>query len=37
MAPEVYNEEASANDYTGRPKREMSLYQGSMSSSESNR
>ena len=37
MTPEVYNEESSANDYTGRPAGEMSLYQGSMNSSESNR
>ena len=36
MAPEVYNEEASSNDYTGRPSGEMSLYTSSMSSSESN-
>ena len=37
MTPETYNEEKSANSYTGRPSGEMSLYQGSMSSSESNR
>ena len=37
MKPEVYNEEETANDYTGRPANEMSLYQGSMNSSESNR
>ena len=36
MAPEVYNEEASSNDYTGRPANEMSLYTSSMNSSESN-
>ena len=36
MAPKIYNEEASANEYTGRPSEEMSLYTGSMSSSESN-
>src|SRR5699024_3687437 len=37
MTPETYNEEASANDYTGRPSGEMSLYTSSMSSSESNK
>ena len=37
MTPETYNEESSANDYTGRPAGEMSLYTSSMSSSESNR
>ena len=37
MAPEVYNEEASSNDYTGRPSGEMSLYTSSMNSSESNK
>ncbi len=37
MTPEVYNEETSANDYTGRPANEMSLYTSSMNSSESNR
>ncbi len=37
MSPETYNEEKSSNIYTGRPTGEMSLYQGSMSSSESNR
>ena len=37
MTPETYNEEKSANSYTGRPSGEMSLYQGSMSSSESNK
>ena len=36
MTPEVYNEESSANDYTGRPAGEMSLYTSSMNSSESN-
>ena len=35
MTPETYNEETSANDYTGRPEGEMSLYTSSMSSSES--
>ena len=37
MTPETYNEEASANSYTGRPLGEMSLYTSSMGSSESNR
>ena len=37
MRPATYNEEINANSYTGRPTGEMSLYQGSMSSSESNR
>ena len=37
MTPEVYNEEATANDYTGRPSGEMSLYTSSMNSSETNR
>ena len=37
MSPETYNEEINANSYTGRPTGEMSLYQGSMGSSESNR
>ena len=37
MSPATYNEEINANTYTGRPTGEMSLYQGSMSSSESNR
>ena len=37
MTPEVYNEEASANDYTGRPRGGMSLYTSSMNSSETNR
>ncbi len=36
MAPEIYNEEASSNNFTGRPTGEMSLYTSSMSSSESN-
>ena len=36
MTPEVYNEEASANNFTGRPSGEMSLYTSSMNSSESN-
>ena len=36
MTPETYNEESSANDYTGRPSGEMSLYTSSMNSSESN-
>ena len=36
MTPEVYNEEKSSNVYTGSPSNEMSLYQGSMSSSENN-
>ena len=36
MTPETYNEETTANDYTGRPSGEMSLYTSSMSSSESN-
>ena len=36
MVPETYNEETSANDYTGRPANEMSLYTSSMNSSESN-
>ena len=36
MVPEVYNEETSANNYTGRPEGEMSLYTSSMNSSESN-
>ena len=37
MTPETYNEETSANNFTGRPSGEMSLYTSSMSSSESNR
>ena len=36
MSPETYNEEASANNYTGRPAGEMSLYASSMNSSETN-
>ena len=36
MVPEVYSEETSANNYTGRPANEMSLYTSSMNSSESN-
>ena len=36
MTPETYNEEASANNFTGRPSGEMSLYTSSMNSSESN-
>ena len=36
MTPEVYNEEVSANSYTGRPSNEMSLYTSSMNSSETN-
>ena len=36
MVPETYNEESSANDYTGRPVNEMSLYTSSMNSSEDN-
>ena len=34
MSPEVYNEEASENTYTGRPANEMSLYTSSMNASE---
>ncbi len=34
MTPEVYNEETSSNEYTGRPANEMSLYTSSMNSSE---
>ena len=37
MTPEVYNEESNANNFTGRPSGEMSLYTSSMSSSESNK
>ena len=33
MTPETYNEETTANSYTGRPSGEMSLYTSSMSSS----
>ena len=36
MVPEVYSEETSANNYTGRPSNEMSLYTSSMNSSENN-
>ena len=36
MTPETYNEETSANNFTGRPSGEMSLYTSSMNSSESN-
>ena len=36
MTPEVYNEEKSSNNYTGRPANEMSLYTSSMNSSETN-
>ena len=36
MLPETYSEEASANNYTGRPAGEMSLYTSSMNSSETN-
>ena len=36
MVPEVYSEETSANNYTGRPANEMSLYTSSMNSSENN-
>ena len=34
MSPEVYNEESSSNEYTGRPANEMSLYTSSMNASE---
>ena len=37
MTPETYNEETTANDYTGRPAGEMSLYTSSMNSSETNK
>ena len=37
MVPEVYNEESTSNNYTGRPANEMSLYTSSMSSSENNK
>ncbi len=37
MTPEVYNEESNANNFTGRPSGEMSLYTSSMNSSESNK
>ena len=36
MTPETYNEETTANNFTGRPAGEMSLYTSSMNSSESN-
>ena len=36
MLPETYSEETNANNYTGRPAGEMSLYTSSMSSSETN-
>ncbi len=36
MVPEVYSEETTSNNYTGRPANEMSLYTSSMNSSESN-
>ena len=36
MSPETYHEEAEENTYTGRPAGEMSLYKGSMNSSENN-
>ena len=36
MSPETYHEETEANDYTGRPAGEMSLYTSSMNSSEDN-
>ena len=36
MVPEVYSEETSANNYTGRPANEMSLYTSSMNSNEDN-
>ncbi len=36
MVPEVYSEETSVNNYTGRPSNEMSLYTSSMNSSENN-
>ena len=37
MSPKTYSESTSDNSYTGRPSREMSLYQCSMSSSETNK
>ena len=37
MSPRTYSESTSDNSYTGRPSREMSLYQCSMSSSETNK
>ena len=36
MTPETYHEETEENTYTGRPAGEMSLYKGSMNSSENN-
>ena len=36
MSPKTYKEETSANDYTGRPSGEMSLYQSNMTSSGTN-
>ena len=36
MSPKTYKEETSANDYTGRPVGQMSLYQSNMTSSETN-
>ena len=33
MVPEVYNEETTSNNYTGRPANEMSLYTSSMNNS----
>ena len=36
MTPETYHEESEENTYTGRPAGEMSLYKGSMNSSENN-
>ena len=36
MSPETYHEETEANNYTGRPAGEMSLYTSSMNSSEDN-
>ncbi len=36
MTPETYHEDSEENTYTGRPAGEMSLYKGSMNSSENN-
>ena len=36
MSPKIYNEESNANNFTGRPSGEMSLYTSSMNASESN-
>ena len=36
MSPKIYNEESNANNFTGRPANEMSLYTSSMNASESN-